>query len=155
MTFLDKIKQTIAEHKAASAKMIADIKMAETKDEAAAPVAPEAEKKKEEVKAASPEERITALEAVVAELKASIEELAKASGPDEATEQMMSELKKENKNLSKKVKEMSDAPAAPALQFSKIEASDASNDFKADDVIPGESIKATVRRLSALRDLKK
>lgn len=118
----------------------------EKKAPADAPVADEA--KKEEVKAATPEERLAALESAVEEIKAAITEIANAMGGAEAEKAEMAEIKKENKVLAKKVKELSDAPAVPSLNFARVEAS-AVAEIEKTQIVKSESIRDMVKRMTA------
>lgn len=166
MTLIDKIKALLAEQKPA---VVAEVK-AEKPTEVVfsnevpvisaspetAPITepapsegePVAEDKKEEVKAATPEERLTALEAAVEEIKAAITEIATAMGGAKAEEAEMAEIKKENKVLAKKVKELSDSPSVPAFNFARVEMSEVKQIAKT-DIVKNESIKEMVLRMTA------
>lgn len=167
MTLIDKIKALLAEQKPAVAAEVKAEKPTEVVFSNEVPVIaaspeiapitepapsegePVVEKdKKEEVKAATPEERIAALEAAIEEIKAAITEIATVMGGAKVEEAEMAEVKKENKVLAKKVKELSDAPAVPAFNFAKIELKETKLVAKT-DLVKNESIKEMVMRMTA------
>jgi uncharacterized coiled-coil protein SlyX len=156
-SILDKIKALLAENKAATEvkaeKPAEDIQFSNEATpavlEAPEEEAPKEENPKaEEKEMATPEERLDALEAEIAAIKAALEEIVKSMVPNEAQEAEMAELKKEKNALAKKVKELSDAPAVPQLNFARVEAASVKEVGKS-DIIKGESIRDMVKRMTA------
>ena len=99
------------------------------------------------------EDKTILLEQKISELEAAIqmiaEELKSMKDGDSTAIAEMTEIKKENKNLKKQVKELAAEPAAPAINFKKVEASDKQANLKTKET------PEMLNRIVALREAKK